>query len=1096
MRTDKAPEDLLPKLKAYKRKYYQNLLVKGLLISLTIITSVYLFVNSAEYTLRFNSSVRTIMFFSFIALCVFLLFRWVLIPLAKIMMPKSQLSNEEAARQIGKYFPEVNDKLLNTLQLMNQQGIDDALLRASIAQKSKEFNAVPFSEAVEFKQNQKYLKYFAIPAAIVLILLVVKADFFTESTSRIMQFNKEFIPEAPFQFVLQNEELQAFKNEDYTLQVKLEGSAIPEQVYLNTTSRQIKMRATGNGTFEYTFPKIQRAVSFSFDAAGYHSDSHILKVYNRPGLKNFNVQLSYPEYLNKQNETLKNRGQLEIPEGTNVQWTFLTLDTDSLEVFFPKSKESFRSDRIDTETFSFSKKAEESQDYMVRLSNQHSHNKDQIAYHIEVIPDRHPKINLKQFQDTTLFSYVILGGNISDDYGLTSLKLFYKRKDQKKYANIPISILRNQNTQQYYYQWRVDSLGLERGEEVEYFLRVTDNDGVNGWKWTNTPTYTFKIPTKKEIRESIEKSSARTENQAEKTIRQAKSLQEKLKENIDRMKSKKEMSWQEKQKLEELIHEKKKLEEEIQKLQEQFKEENLKRERFTEQDEQLKEKAEQLEKLMDEMLDEETKKLYEELQKLLEEQGQMDQVQDKLNQIEHKEQSLEKELERALELFKRMKVENELNQLGKELEDMAKKQEELAKESGEEKKSEQELAKEQEKLNEEFKELQEEMKKMQELNQELKNPEPLQDTKQEEQSIEQEQQKSKEDLQQNKRNDAQKSQQKAAEQMKQMAQKMQQMQSSMQMQAMQENLDHLREILDNLIKLSFDQEQLMKDFREVRQSDPRFIELSQKQLKLKDDAKIIEDSLTSLANRVFQIQSFVTREVGEMNRNMEGSVESLRERRKSQAVSKQQFAMTSMNNLALLLDDVLDQMQQQMASAMSSGKGEKKKQQTPSMSEMQKQLNEQIQQLQKSGKKGRQLSEELAKMAAEQERIRRALKEMEKKLNQGKGEKGGDKLNKLMKEMEETEKDLVNKRITQQTIERQKEILTRLLEAEDAMREKEQDEKREAQQAKQKDRRIPDAFEEYIKLKEQEIELYKTVPPKLKPYYKKEVNEYFKRIED
>jgi hypothetical protein len=42
---------------------------------------------------------------------------------------------------------------------------------------------------------------------------------------------------------------------------------------------------------------------------------------------------------------------------------------------------------------------------------------------------------------------------------------------------------------------------------------------------------------------------------------------------------------------------------------------------------------------------------------------------------------------------------------------------------------------------------------------------------------------------------------------------------------------------------------------------------------------------------------------------------------------------------------------------------------------------------------------------------------------------------------------------------------------------------------------MPDAFEDYIKLKEKEIELLKTVPLKLNPYYKKEVNEYFKRIE-
>jgi len=72
--------------------------------------------------------------------------------------------------------------------------------------------------------------------------------------------------------------------------------------------------------------------------------------------------------------------------------------------------------------------------------------------------------------------------------------------------------------------------------------------------------------------------------------------------------------------------------------------------------------------------------------------------------------------------------------------------------------------------------------------------------------------------------------------------------------------------------------------------------------------------------------------------------------------------------------------------------------------------------------------------------------------------------------------------------------LTRLLEAEDALREREQEEKREAETAKPYENVIPKAFEEYLKIKEKEIELLKTVPPKLYPYYKKEVSDYFKRI--
>ena len=179
----------------------------------------------------------------------------------------------------------------------------------------------------------------------------------------------------------------------------------------------------------------------------------------------------------------------------------------------------------------------------------------------------------------------------------------------------------------------------------------------------------------------------------------------------------------------------------------------------------------------------------------------------------------------------------------------------------------------------------------------------------EQKNIEEEQQKSKESLEENKRKKSQDSQNKSRQQMQKMGEKMEQMQSSMEASMKMENLDDLRDIIHNLIKLSFDQEELMNEFKDVKQSDPRFVELGQFQLKLKDDAQIVEDSLLALAKRVFQIASFVTREVGEMNQHMDKSVEAIKDRKKPMAISEQQFAMTSMNNLALLLDDVMQQMQ-------------------------------------------------------------------------------------------------------------------------------------------------------------------------------------------
>jgi hypothetical protein len=132
-------------------------------------------------------------------------------------------------------------------------------------------------------------------------------------------------------------------------------------------------------------------------------------------------------------------------------------------------------------------------------------------------------------------------------------------------------------------------------------------------------------------------------------------------------------------------------------------------------------------------------------------------------------------------------------------------------------------------------------------------------------------------------------------------------------------------------------------------------------------------------------------------------------------------------------------------------------------------------------------------MAAEQERIRRALQEMQEKMKQNGAELPGSD---LPDKMEDSEIDLVNKQLTEQLIQRQKEILTRLLETEKSMREQDMDEERKGETAKDYEKEIPKAVEDYLRLKEKEVELLQTVPPKLYPFYKKEVNEYFKRMRE
>ena len=87
-------------------------------------------------------------------------------------------------------------------------------------------------------------------------------------------------------------------------------------------------------------------------------------------------------------------------------------------------------------------------------------------------------------------------------------------------------------------------------------------------------------------------------------------------------------------------------------------------------------------------------------------------------------------------------------------------------------------------------------------------------------------------------------------------------------------------------------------------------------------------------------------------------------------------------------------------------------------------------------------------------------------------------------------------RLNQESLLRQEEIKVKLLEMDKAMKEQENDEKRESKEGKEDIKEKNNSlYKEYLEQKKKETEMLKTIPPNLKPYYKNKVNEYFKNMD-
>lgn len=1109
---------LLTKLDEFIRKYYKNQLIRGSLYALTGLMAVFLLVAILEYFGQFNSGIRAALFYTYLCFAVFVLGKYVVLPAAHWMQLGSVLNYEQASTIIGIHFPEVKDKLLNILQLKQGAGNSSSreLIEAGINQKITEIKPVPFASAINLNQNFRYAKYAAVPLAAFALIQLTAPSMISDSSQRLVNYNKFFPKVAPFTFTIENKELKAAQKEDFELAIHTGGEVLPNEVFIEVNGTMFKMHKQEKNTFSYRFKNIQHDISFRFFADEFYSQEYRLDMLAKPSILNFTVQLEYPSYLGKKNEQLNNSGDLTIPAGTKVSWKFKTKNVSSMSMHLSEGKPEASEEK--SGIFGFSKKFVRGSLYHIITRNQDSGQSDSLTYSIQVIPDAFPSIQVIPRTDSLLPKTVYFIGEIEDDHGFRRLQFVYSvlKKDGKQINNpvkntINLGVRNGQLKQNFYHMFNLASIDIQMEDEVEYYFEVWDNDGVTGSKSTRSQVQLYKAPNKAELKEQAENNSKQLKDEMKEAIIEARALNKEMKELQQKMLEKKELSWEEKKKLDEMLKREKELEKKINTLQEEAKRNAEQQQQFTKTDETILQKQEELQKMWDQVLNPEIKQLMQKLENMMK-QNNKEQMQKDLEQMELNNKEVEKELDRMLELYKKLEIEQTLKENADALQKLSEKQEKLSEQTKDKKADQEQLKEQQKEISNEFEQIKKDLEQLEQKNEKLEQPEKLPDTNPEEKETKEELDNSRKQLEEKENKKAAESQKKAAKKMQEMSDKMKKSMQSEQGKKEEEDYDALRALLENLIQLSKDQEELMQQMGAIQSYNPQYVKLAQKQKELKDYAQIAEDSLFALSKRVPQISAFINRELGEVNFNMDKAIKNFAERDIQQGRARQQYVMTSVNNIAVMLTDVLKQMQQSMQEGSGSGSGGKVKKKgkgsQPSLGElmkMQDQLNEMLKNGMKPGGKdgkgspGGMGSKEFAEMAAKQAAIRRQLQQMQQQMQkEGKAAGGSSGLSKELKEMqqlmEQTEKDLVNKRLNSETIKRQEEIKTRMLEAEKADKEREQDNKRESKTADEKSHTLPPDIEEFLKQKTKEQELLLTIPPSLQPYYREKSKNYFNLI--
>ena len=741
-----------------------------------------------------------------------------------------------------------------------------------------------------------------------------------------------------------------------------------------------------------------------------------------------------------------------------------------------------------------------------------------IEYAISAEEDRAPSIALARPEPDALLDETLqrtLEGSIRDDYGFHDLALFYRLSESRFGApsdafekiSLPLPDPRLPD-QRLAYDWLIGettSLDPVPGDVIEYFVRVRDNDAWAGYKAAQTPPRYLRMPSLAERYESLREEQEGIESRLLDIMDEAEQLDEQFDKLRDEVRNKQRADWQEQRQLEQIEQRHERMEEQVNDLAEQVESMN----RAAERNNLLSEETLSLYREMQQVVEEiDSPELREAMAQLQEAIANMDltQIQEAVEQFEFSETQYRERLERTLELFKNLRAQQSLEEAARRAEELARQQERMEEETAglaqqqetenpseetgegseadeaneadapseqapetpagenesgasEEPSGQERLAERQESAVEEMQQLEELMQEAQRRIEEMQRG-PARDMQQlnrsmQEQDMPRQLQENADQLRSDQLDEAQSGQQQMQQWLRRLQNDLTNMQQGMQGAQRQVNLAGLRRALGDVLTLSQEQEALRKNLLEHVSNQPSLREDARLQDALSAGFATVIDSLRSLAKNIPQLSREAQRLSGQALMEMEHATSAMTERSVGEAGGHQTASMMHLNELALLLAGVLDQLMNQQGSG-GGGSMQQVLQQMQQMAQQQQQLNQQIQQFlndMQGSRLGNDMERRLEQMRAQQQAIRDQLGQVRRN-PEARGKLLGD-LDKIADDMEETLRELEARRVAPRTIERQRQILQRLLDARRSMHERGHERRREAREGQDAPRAAP-----------------------------------------
>ena len=1020
------------RLRHFINKYYRVKIFQGLILTISVGLIILFCLIIFGNTVQVGKRIQNIIEFGGSAVLAIVLIIFIIKPLSQRFGFIKGLNFKEASSIIQQKHKSIEDRIINIIELTREKaGQDNKLYDYAIAQKTANIQDFNFDDAISFKKLGVFMVRLVLLVVLCSGTVLLWPDFVKKGIGAMWPGNEQIAGLNRIKFVILNDSLEVESGKDFLLRFQVLSEFPVEDVSIRIGSADEKVENVKDG-FEFLFKAVNSSVSFRISGNGIASGEYVLKTLKKPEIGGIQLKIFPPAYTALESTIIEGDGNAEVPAGSRILWSIKTVNTDELLII----------DELDSvalkgigNIWNFEKRISKNADYEILCRNNNGL-VNNYFYKISLVKDLFPTIDISESCDSTVSDDVYVQGMIQDDYGFSKLEVVESKLGRESVKEI---VIKESNIyENFYYTLVPDS------NNTVYYFRIWDNDQVTGPKYTESRKISLKTISKAEI----EDLNSQLVDNIKSYMSDGMNAIDKMEKKISQFKMEQILGdmkpWeiQEKMKeLNELKNEVVDLINNISKKDQEFTE----NEKLLNQDKELTEKAKQIQDLMESLLDDEMKDLLKQFEELAKEfnSRKADELTDKL---EMNLEKLKEQMEMSLELLKKYIMEKELMKQVEKLNQLA--------DSVQNEKSEKEETGNN--LKEEFKKWEQEYENNLKQDQQFKKPLGLENLEQEREEV----RNAAEELdKKDTGNSFSEKKTKVSKGLKKLAKKMEDMLGMMSGEAQFVDLEDLRQIRNSLNDFSKKQEELNNRILKINNVNPTFTAVIKEQKELETKFLSIRDSLKSIGYKQPIIAIIIGAELFHVETSLKNLFKSYAGNRPNVVRVEQNRIMTEINSIAIKLDELISSMQ----NAKGCGKGDKgftdrkkpkegeqkgseKLGETKSMQQsLKEQLKSAIQKM-KSGATGKKERGEMARMLGEREMMRKALEKLVQE--GGLGNEAKEKANEALNMMKEVEKDIIYNRLGDQTFDKDNLIKTKLLEAENAEKERENENRRESKEFK------------------------------------------------